>query len=52
MSAAPKPAPAHPGWKRVSVQEARELSKKPGVLVWWRPEIHLPEEQQYCLVRK
>lgn len=51
MSAAPKPVPARDGWKRVSLAEARELSKKPGALVWWRPEINLPESEQYCLVR-
>ena len=38
-------------WKRVSIAEARELSKQSGTLIWWRPEINLPEEEQYALVR-
>lgn len=38
-------------WKRVSIAEARELSKQSGTLIWWRPETHLTEDQQYALVR-
>jgi hypothetical protein len=38
--------------RRVSLAEARAIAQQPGALVWWRPEPHLPESEQYALVRK
>lgn len=42
-------APAPLPLSRVSIEEARRLCRISGVLVHWRPEIYLPEAQQYCL---
>jgi hypothetical protein len=46
-----EPTPNFDGWKRITIEKARELTKTPGILIWIRPEKDLPEEQQYALIR-
>jgi hypothetical protein len=36
--------------RKISVLEARELSRHAGVLITWRPDPALPEAEQYCLI--
>jgi hypothetical protein len=34
----------------VSIPEARQLARRVGSFVMWRPDRNLPEAEQYCLV--
>ena len=38
--------------KKTTVAEARHICKDSDALISWRPEVKLPEEQQYCLVQE
>ena len=46
-----EPTPNFDGWKRITIEKARELTKTPGILIWWRPEKELDEIDQYALIR-
>lgn len=39
-------------WTRVSVAEARKLIEDHNVMIWWRPNTRLKEQDQYCLIIK
>lgn len=36
--------------RKVSIEEAREISKNVGSSITWRPNPELPESQQYAIV--
>ena len=44
-----EPTPNFDGWKRITIEKARELTKTPGILIWWRPEKELDEIDQYAI---
>lgn len=35
---------------RVTIEEAKRFSTSEPVMIWWRPEPNLTEDQQYALV--
>jgi hypothetical protein len=37
--------------RRVTIAEARKLCRQLDLVIVWRPEVNLPEPDQYCLVR-